>query len=52
MAQALANDLWILIRREQESRAAMTQIVKPQCRWQLGPFQYRLKVLLDHVQSD
>ena len=52
MAQALTNNLWILVRGEQERRAAMAQIIKAECRRELGTFEYRLKMLLNNIQPD
>ena len=52
MAQALANDLGIFIRREQECRAAMPQIIEAKCCRKLGTLHYRLKMLLHNVQPD
>jgi hypothetical protein len=52
MTESLANHFGILIRSEQESRAAMSQVVKAQCCGQLGTFEDRLEMLLNDIQSD
>ena len=51
MTKSLADHFGILIRSEQESGAAMSQVVKAQCCGQLGTFEDRLEMLLNDIQE-